>query len=318
MAGEAVHVLDLLAATHKHYIKKVADNISDESVLLNQLIKKGRLRDNKGGQSIRLDVKSSESSGVSGWNAYDLITFEAENLHSQPDWDWRGLKHSYIVAKMDVMKNKGDGQIYDYHKRKMDDMVTDFKQGYNAELYSTSTNNSIDGLAAFNTNSATYAGIAQGTYSWWNVQRTNGDGGANSTFATDYKERLTTALVACMRGENGKKNQVDIGITDATAWALVDSGLTANQRYGETSMVEAGFQNFSWNGVPMYFDRDVTAGDWHLLNLDKMELWTGHKGLYDTESETKLSPVSMVGVILTMHQLVVKSLRNQGLIFNCD
>lgn len=307
--------LRLAQAIHEEYVKGYQDAIVEENVILNMFSKRNKMKFNKSGDSITRRIRTTAVGTTEGFAGLEEINFAAENLHATATWPWKGIRNHYMISEVDLEKAKGDkNAIFNLQEDTAKIYRDDLFEAIEDQLYkypSGTTAKMLDGLGGFMSNSITYANIAQGTYTWWNVKRVNGDAGANSNFSSsdDWKTALTTAIITSKHG--AKSGKVDIMVTDDATYVIVHNKLSAFEKYENTELAKGGFTNFTWLGVPLVADKSATAGHIYGLNFDYLELWHLTEKMFKAKSEIKLSPQCLIAVNYALHQLVCESPRHQ-------
>lgn len=123
----------------------------------------------------------------------------------------------------------------------------------------------ITGLRTAIDTGNTYAGIAQGTYTWWACA------GEDSSTTTITPLILQTGYGACVNASKGK--EPTCGVTTQTLFDRIWTLFQPQQRYGG-DMANVGWgQSIPFNGKPVVPDPKCTAAHFFWLNEDAMELF---------------------------------------------
>ena len=71
-------------------------------------------------------------------------------------------------------------------------------------------------------------------------------------------------------------NKPDLIITTQTVFEYYEKAMQPQERFIDTRTADAGFQNLTFKGVPVVFDRDCTSGVMYFLNSSYLN-WVVHR-----------------------------------------
>ncbi len=191
-----------------------------------------------------------------------------------------------------------------------------------------STGRTIDpfpGLLHMLSASNTVHGIAQGTYDWFQVGRSDSGSATWGTFTdsgTDatYVQVLLESAVgdATVGGERPNLIMTTQAIQSAIAQTMIEGGQRFVNVGGSEDRVNAGFRALEWAGIPVVADDECPDGYIFVLNTDHLYL-AGNKNLWFTMPEFLPDPNgdAYLSKILVDTCLICDSPRHQAIIDTC-
>jgi len=123
------------------------------------------------------------------------------------------------------------------------------------------TAKSIVGLRDIVATDQTVGGISQSTYSWWRAQ-------VDSTSTV-----LTLSAIGTQHTAATIDNNVpNLHVTTRTLYESYNALLQPQQRFTDSKMADAGFQNLLFRGAPVVSDSHCPESHYFGVNLDYLHL----------------------------------------------
>ena len=257
MAGNA-NFDEILSTTLNNYIPKLTDNIFNARPLFYALTNGQTMRTVSGGVKLVVPLIYGTNSTAGSYSGTDPILITAQTGISAAEYEWKQYAATVTISGIEEAKNNGEAQIIDLLEGKIFQTQETIIENLNTMFYADGTGNSSkdwEGLAALVDSLGTVGGInsadGQGN-DWWRSTETASGGVA----------ALTTAMMATLYNDVSVGNdQPTIIITSQQGYEKYESLLTANIRYTDTDMADAGFQNLMFKGAPITFDGAISTGE---------------------------------------------------------
>lgn len=306
----AVNLGVLASTTLQNYRKSLADNIFKDNVLLNHFQNNGGIEYKDGGRSIVVPVMYGVNSTVQAFEGTDTLDLTYQDGIDAAEFDWAMYNVNVVISLEDEAKNSGKSAVVDLLKAKIMQAENSLKERFNNDFFNgTSASKEIVGIDTA-IGIGTYAGIAGGTYTWWNSY-------VEATGAVLTVDMIRTGMNTVNNGAGGSK--CSIIVTTQALHEKYESLLTATLQYNTQASKEmkrlgdAGFLALGFRGVPVVFDEASTSGVVYFLNTDNMKIAI-HSG-YDFKVMDKGQPTNQhvsVQSIVTMAQTVVNRRASLG------
>lgn len=267
---------ELNATTACYWLQvEPVDILNKASALLWKLMGNAIERDNwdvkphetvDGGKMVEVPLEYAASNSGS-YGASTVINQSKKNIIDAARFRWAGAYGSNTLNLDDKIKNAGDEAIISLTKQYMQSIIKSARTNMAAQVIAAAADgNSINGLGdLFNTNTATeYGSIAEATLADW-----------KANVLTDAEAISFEVLQKIFRQPNMGDNAdmlPNFICTTATLRDGYERSLHPQQRYANTKMVEAGWENIVHKGAPIVADSGYAAGVLDALNLNFLEL----------------------------------------------
>lgn len=295
----------LLASTHEEFVRGIADGITEENVVVNQLNRRNKIVMNKSGTTIDWRVRTAKNTSVKNWDLFDEITFTPQNPFKTASIRWGGIAGGYTIAWTDLQENKAPNAIFDLQRQELINLKSDVLESIeDGLLNATDDGKGLIGTGNFIKATGTYATLDL-TSAFWAPTITAGNAGPNTSFATDVIERMTTNYVNVSKGGGQRSSSPDFIVTDRATWVVLHDKLQSLQRLAsDDDLIDAGFPNILFMSAPVVWDDSMVTAEMQMLNLRHLEFWATTEMLLEATSEMKQSPKSFIASIVTHFQLI--------------
>lgn len=266
----------LVSTTLKNYRKTLSDNITGHQALWFQMKSKGFVREDEGGTSIVEPLLTGVNSTVKSYSGYDLIDVTPQEGISAAEFSWKQIAGSVSISGEEEFKNSGSKtRILSLLEAKLTQLEESMKLTLNEQLFADGTNNSgkdITGLALAvedGTAWSTYGGIDSSVAAnqFWRNQWL----GSVGSFAANGIDKWRTLFNSASRAAS----KPTLIVTTQDVFEAYEKSLTVNERFTDTKMGDAGFQNLLYKNVPIVFDEDCQSGFTYFLNSDFLRFVIG-------------------------------------------
>jgi hypothetical protein len=270
-------LINQLNATTEYYWLNTEpeDILNKASALLWKLMGNARINDNwevrpheiiDGGKMIKVPLEyAASNSGAYG--ASTVINQSKVSIIDAARFRWAGVYGSNTLNLDDLTQNTGDEAIISLTKQYMKSIIKAARVKMAADVIAAAaTADNINGLGdLFNTTTSTEYGSI------------------DTDEMADWKANVITTAEAIsfevLQKVFREPNMGDVAdmlpnfiVTTATLRDGYERSLHPQQRYTDTKMVEAGWQNITHKGAPIVADSGVATGTLYALNLNFLSL----------------------------------------------
>ena len=256
----------ITAISEKYFVPKLYDNIFASIPLLERVEKKKQLID--GGTQVVVPLNYAQQSAVGWYTGAGTLDNADSDTITAANFDWKQLYASIPISRLDELKNQGQAQKVNFVKSKMQIAEKSMRDTLAVAVWNDgTTTNAILGVRSFLSTSATYGGISQTTYSFWQA---NIDSATTTLTLSAMQTQWSNAAI------EGEEPTVLLSGTARfdSYWGL----LQPQQRFMDTS-AKAGFQSLMFNGAPYLKDSKAPSTHLVMLNENYLHLF-GHKDEY--------------------------------------
>ena len=270
-------LINQLNATTEYYWLNTEpeDILNKASALLWKLMGNARINDNwevrpheiiDGGKMIKVPLEyAASNSGAYG--ATTVINQSKVSIVDAARFRWAGVYGSNTLNLDDLTQNTGDEAIISLTKQYMKSIIKAARVKMAADVIAAAaTSDNINGLGdLFNTTTSTeYGSIDTDEMADWKAN-------VITTAEAISFEVLQKVFRQPNMGDQAEMLPNFI-VTTATLRDGYERSLHPQQRYTDTKMVEAGWQNITHKGAPIVADSGVATGTLYALNLNFLSL----------------------------------------------
>lgn len=270
-------LINQLNATTEYYWLNIepVDILNKASALLWKLMGNAIVRDNwevkpheiiDGGKMIKVPLEYANSNS-GAYGATTVINQSKVDILDAARFRWAGVYGSNTLNLDDLTQNTGDAAIIDLTKQYMSSIIKAARVKMAADVIAAAaTSDSINGLEDLfcSTKSTEYGSINEDEMANW-----------KANVITTAESISFEVLQKVFRTPNMGDFEGALPNFIVTTSLLKDGyerSLHPQQRYSDSKMVEAGWQNIMHKGAPIVSDGGVTTGDLYALNLNYLSL----------------------------------------------
>lgn len=265
---------ELNAMTDEYYYSKEAQDIYFKSnILLYKLMggENGR-HVVPGGTTIDQPLEYGELPSQSFDASTTFNTTKAEVLN-KAQFPWAAYQATIVYDLDDNRENSGEAAIVDIVAAKLRNAQKTIRKAMATALYASAATPGKDMLGLGDlfqsaVNTIEYGGIAEADMPEWAA---NSDATVEDfTFTTLQKIRRSASIDDDMEGKP------NLYITTEVLKDYFENSLQTQSRYSNAKLVEAGFDNILFGGMPVVTDNKVAAATCYALNTNFLDIVT-HK-----------------------------------------
>ena len=264
------NVSDIIATTIESRTKKVADNVTDNNVLLKKLDSAGKVKPFTGGSKIFQELSFAENSNAGWYSGYDLLPVGVSDVISAAEYDIKQAAVPVVISGLEMLQNSGKEQMIDLIEARLTVAENTLKNLVCAALYSDGTGfggkeiGGLDLLVPIDPTTGTAGGIDRATFTFWQSQV---DASVDIT-AANVQQTMNSMWASLTRGSD----MPDCIIMDNIFWENYVASLQAQQRFHQAETGNLGFPTLKFMGTDVYLDGGIggnaTAGTAYFLNSD--------------------------------------------------
>jgi hypothetical protein len=265
----------LLTTTLANYRNKLVDNIFDTYPLLSWL--NGKLGVALRGESVKRVVGGGESiveqlmyevnNTAKSYAGAEVLDTTLQDGMTNARYNWKQYSASVGITGLERRSNMSEEQLINLLDAKTKQAEKSLQKSLSEGAWSDGTGNGgkdLTGLQALVDSTTTVGGLAPGTFAWWAAD----EAATVGSFAANGITQMRTSFNNVSYGND----KPDIIFTDQNNFERYEAALQPQERYVNTKAADAGFQNLTFKGVPIMWDRDCPSNEMYFLNSNYMNL----------------------------------------------
>lgn len=268
-----INIGQIAATTLRNRSSKLADNVTNHNALLYTLKQKGHIKDASGGRTLVENLIYAENGTAKWYDGYETFTVADSDVIDAAEYDWKQLGGFVTMSGLEQIKNQGKHAVVNLLESKIKALQATLKNRAAAAVYADGTGTSgkefggLQLLVADDPSAAgTVGGIDQQANTFWRNQVDNHSADVANTTAAQMLTNMNNMWLACVRGSD----KPDILAADAVAYRLYEDALQPQQRFMDSKMADAGFENLKYKGSAVIYDDQCPADHMYFLNTDHL------------------------------------------------
>ena len=264
------NISDIIATTIMSRTRKIADNVTDNNVLLKKLSMKGKIKPFSGGNKILQELSFAENSNAGWYSGYDLLPVGVSDVLSAAEFDIKQAAVPVVISGLEMLQNSGREKMIDLLEARMSVAESTLSNLICEGLYSDGTANGgkeitgLDLAIPVNPATGTYGGIDRATWTFWRSIVSSGV----ALTAANIQQAMNGVWADLVRG----KENPDLIVMDNTLWETYVASLQSQQRFHQAEVGDLGFPTLKFMGTDVCLDGGIggnaTAGTAYFLNTD--------------------------------------------------
>ena len=264
------NISDIIATTIMSRTRKIADNVTDNNVLLKKLSMKGKIKPFSGGNKILQELSFAENSNAGWYSGYDLLPVGVSDVLSAAEFDIKQAAVPVVISGLEMLQNSGREKMIDLLEARMSVAESTLSNLICEGLYSDGTANGgkeitgLDLAVPVDPTTGTYGGIDRATWTFWRSVASTG----TVLTAANIQQQMNSVWAQLVRG----KDMPDLIVMDNTAWEIYVASLQSQQRFQQAEVGDLGFPTLKYQGTDVCLDGGIggnaSAGTIYFLNCD--------------------------------------------------
>lgn len=274
MAAGNTNYSTLITTTLQDHGKEIFDAVSTNNALYWMLNKAGNIKVRGGGRVFTHPVMYATNSSFAMYGKLDTISLPVTDNITRAEYNIKVAAGSIVLSTIDLAMNSGDREkLLDLADEKKMEAEISMSELLGGQVYEDgASTNEFGGLQYLIHETPS----SQTDVGGINPQTSGNDYWRNQIYATTVSAfntsnagltALNTLLNSCTFGRQGPKAI----FTTKAVYQLYEIGLTANIRYSNTELADAGFRNLQYTTLPVLFDDNCPTGN--LYMVDTSSLW---------------------------------------------
>lgn len=250
------NISEIATSTLEARSQKAADNVSNSNALLWKLKEKAE-RPINGGRLIYEPMTFAENATGQFFSGLDVLNVAQNDVLSASEYNWKQYAVAVVMSGLDELMNAGQEQVLDLLATRIEVAEATMANDLSTSLDSDGTGSGgkeLTGLGAMLDATpavGTYGNIDGAAYTVWRNQ-------VNTVSITvdNVLSEMLELWINCSRGID-KPNLIMAG---STAYQVYMGALTPNQRFTDSKMADAGFENVKFHGAPVVLSGGIGGG----------------------------------------------------------
>lgn len=263
-----VSISALLASAISNHRRNLNEVLFQNQALLYHLKEGGFIREEEGSPDITEPLMYGENTTVKSFRGYDTLDITPQDNITQARYSWSQLAGSVTISGEEEFRNSGSRtQIFNLLKAKIRNLELSIKKTAGVQMFGDGTGNDgkdITGLdIAVEDGGAwsVFGNIDSNTNTWWRNQWADFSGTSWGTAATGGStEGIRQTRTIINRASNGS-DRPTLLITDQAVYEAHLAALENNIRFTDTKLGDVGFDNVTFDRIPMVWDSDIPTDD---------------------------------------------------------
>jgi hypothetical protein len=248
---------ELVTTTLRSRTRRLADNVTKQTALLNRLNTRGKVKPVSGGRVIDQELEYAENGTFMRYSGYEVLNISPSEVFSAAEYDWKQASVAVTISGLEQIQNAGPERIIDLLESRISNAEKSMTNNIGADAYSDGTadgGKQIGGMQLLISDvptTGTVGGIDAAQWSFWRNVKFDAttDGGAAATTANiqSYMNRVWVQLVR-------NSDKPDLIVADNNYWRLYLESLQAIQRITSVSEASAGFSSLKYMTADVVLD----------------------------------------------------------------
>ena len=271
---------DIATTTITRRSRKLADNLSEQTALLMRMKERGKIRTFNGGQAIVEELAYSGPGNFQYYSGYDTLGVNQGEMLTAAEFQIKQAAVAVSMSGLEELQNAGPEQFIDLFAARLEQAEREMVNNLSTGLYSDGTGSSskqIGGLQLVvdDDGTGTVGGINSSTYTWWQNQIYDFSTETVTASSSTIQTAMNTLYLNCSRN----RDQPDLIVAGDTYYTYYWESLQANQRFTNSKLAEAGFDNLKFKGADVVPDGAmngaISATRLYMLNTNFLH-WRPH------------------------------------------
>ncbi len=302
--------------------KQLADNITNNNMLLKHLNSSGRARPIGGGRVIVEELEYAENATFQYYSGYEVLNIAPSDIMTAAEFPWKQASVVISTSGLETeVQNRGPEQIIPLVSTRINNGMKTMSNNLSIGVYSDGTGSSgkqitgLQALVALDPTTGTVGGIdrSQAANAFWRNQ-TSGDVASIDTDSATLVTEMKSMWLETTRGADKTK----FIVTDATLYQRFWDSLSDIQRVGDSRMATAGFEELKFVTAPVVYDGDsgIRANTMYFLNTDYI-YWRPHtnRNVVPLDNRNSINQDASVVPVVFAGNLTTSNASLQGVIY---
>ena len=265
------NISEIVTTTIQNRSGALADNVSNNTALLYRLNQRGNVKPVSGGNTILQELEYAEN-GTFGWySGYDTINISPSDVITAAEYNWKQCAAAVSISGLEELQNAGKERMIDLLESRISNAEKTMMNNMSTGIYSDGTadgGKQIGGLQLIvaDAGTGTVGGINSSTWTFWQNSIYDFSTETVTPSATTIQSAMNTLWLRTLRNND----KVDLISADNTYFQYYWASLQANQRFANSKLADAGFDNLKYMSADVVPDGgqngDAPSAHMYFLN----------------------------------------------------
>lgn len=311
---------ELASLTIESRSPDIADNFQVSTGLMYRLKQKGKVKPWTGGTYILQALAYQENGTFTRFSGYDTVDVSPSDVFTSANFSPKQASVAVAISQLEMLQNSGKEAMFDLLEERIDNASQTLIQNIAFDMYSDGTasgSKQIGGLDAAvpsDPTTGTYGGINRATWTFWRSYLYDFSNLSITPSSTTIQAAMNTAYLNTSVGNV----HPDLIIADNTYYGYYWASLQGNQRFTNSNLAAAGFENIRFMGADVIFDGGISGGigsnRMFFLNTDFL-FWRPHVNANFVPADPDRVSVNQLAMIKLIHvcgNMTASGCRYQG------
>ena len=309
----APNIGELMTMEMASRTRQLADNVTENTALLNRLKQRGNSDPVTGGYEIRQELEYAENETYKRFSGYEVLNVQPSEVFDSAKFDLRQVGVAITISRLEELQNSGKERMIPFLASRIRNAQHTMMNGLSGDVYSDGTasgGKQIDGLqAALPTSRATgtYGSINRANHELWRHAEETGTTSAN------IRSKMMALWVKICRN----MDKPDLIPMDNNFYTHYWAALQDQQRFTNPRMARMGFTNLKFDSADVILDGGVGGScptDTGFMLNTKYVHWRPHadENMEPSRDRFATNQAALVKLILFAGNLTCSNLSLQG------
>lgn len=264
---------EIVTTTLQNRSRTLADNVSNNTALLQRLRSKGNVRPASGGRTIIEELEYAENQTYKRYSGYEVLDISPSDVISAAEYNWKQAAVAVSISGLEQLQNSSREQMIDLLDGRIRNAERTFVNNLSADIYSDGTadgGKQVGGmqLLVSDAGTGTVGGIDSSSFTFWQNAIFDASVESVTLSATTIQNAMNRLWLRTKRNND----VTDLIIADDNFYIFYWDSLQAIQRIGTPGKGEAGFGSLKYKGADVIPDGgkggNCPANHMYFLNTD--------------------------------------------------
>ena len=273
------HLSEIVTTTLRHRNRKLADNMTNNNVLLARLKARGKRKPAAGGESILEELEYDENQTFLWFSGYDPLDVRPSDVMTAAEFDWKEAAVAVTISEREQRMNMGRERMIPLLERRISNAEKTFMNEMSKAIHSDGTGSGgkqLTGLMAAvpaNTTvgdsrieTATYGRINRANWTFWRPQH-------HYVATLDISEEtIKSLMIQLWLRLCRNQDKTDLIVSNDNMYRAYWEALQTQQRFTNPNLGKMGFMSLKFDMADVVSDQGVggplTANTMYFLNTD--------------------------------------------------
>lgn len=249
---------EIVTTTIENRSAEMVDSFTNNTALFFRINDKGNKKHLSGGRTIVREISYAENGTFNYYQGYDTLNVSPSDVFTAAEFNWKQAAVAISWSGLEKLQNSGPEQVLDLIAERMENAEGTMIDNLSNGLYSDGTGSAgkqIGGLQLLigDAGTGTVGGINSTTWTFWRNQFY--DFSVNSLVASPVtiQRAMNTLWLSCLRN----RDQTDLIVADNNYYTFYWESLQAQQRFADTKLASAGFDNLKFKNADVVADGGI-------------------------------------------------------------